>query len=94
MAVRTLRNEKRFLFFHESEVSCRPNSTSLSSRDLSNLRLRDSRGQPLPGLVMVGSVPLADLQISRLLSDPRCVPLEIPVSQIFSSLKLRLLIHH
>ena len=88
LAVRTLRKEKRFLFRSAASLLrslADLNSPSLSSRDLSNLRLRDSRGQPLPGLVMVGSfVPLADLQISRLLSDPRCVPLEIPVSQIFS----------
>jgi uncharacterized protein YgbK (DUF1537 family) len=53
----------------------------LSAKKLAALRRRDALGQSLPGLVMVGShVPLADAQLERLLQEPACAGLELPVA--------------
>jgi len=50
---------------------------------LARLRRRGPQGRPLPGLVLVGShVPLADQQLERLLQDPACVPIELPVAKL------------
>ena len=39
--------------------------------------------RPKPGLVLVGShVPLADAQLTQLLTEPRCVGLELPVAKL------------
>ena len=47
------------------------------------LRRRDGAGQPLPGLVLVGShVPLADAQLQRLLAEPGCGGVELPVAKL------------
>ena len=47
------------------------------------LRRRDGSGEPLPGLVLVGShVPLADAQLQRLLAEPACRGLELPVAKL------------
>jgi uncharacterized protein YgbK (DUF1537 family) len=47
------------------------------------LRRRGPDGQPLPGLVLVGShVPLADAQVQRLLAEPGCVGLELSVAKL------------
>jgi uncharacterized protein YgbK (DUF1537 family) len=46
-------------------------------------RRRDGAGAPLPGLVLVGShVPLADAQLARLLEQPGCALVELPVVRI------------
>jgi len=90
-AVRRLQGRKRFLFraaaslinglVNAGEPPLGPQP--LSSAGLARLRLRDSTGLALPGLVLVGShVPLADQQLERLLADPRCVGLELPVARI------------
>jgi len=50
---------------------------------LAALRRRDGAGQPLPGLVLVGShVPLADAQLERLLAEQGCSGLELPVAKL------------
>ena len=55
----------------------------LDAEGLAALRRCDPAGQPLPGLVLVGShVPLADQQLEALLADPRCQGLELPVARI------------
>jgi uncharacterized protein YgbK (DUF1537 family) len=55
----------------------------LSAQKLAALRRRDAQGQPLPGLVLVGShVPLADVQLERLLQEPACAGLELPVARL------------
>jgi uncharacterized protein YgbK (DUF1537 family) len=55
----------------------------LSAQKLSGLRRRDAQGQPLPGLVLVGShVPLADAQLERLLQQSGCAGLELPVARL------------
>jgi uncharacterized protein YgbK (DUF1537 family) len=55
----------------------------LSPQGLAALRRQDSQGQPLPGLVLVGShVPLADAQLERLLQHPACAGLELPVARL------------
>jgi uncharacterized protein YgbK (DUF1537 family) len=55
----------------------------LSAEGLAALRRRDALGQPLPGLVLVGShVPLADAQLERLLQEPACAGLELPVARL------------
>jgi uncharacterized protein YgbK (DUF1537 family) len=55
----------------------------LSAKKLAALRRRDALGQSLPGLVMVGShVPLADAQLERLLQEPACAGLELPVARL------------
>jgi uncharacterized protein YgbK (DUF1537 family) len=55
----------------------------LSAQKLAGLRHRDALGQPLPGLVMVGShVPLADAQLERLLQQSGCAGLELPVARL------------
>ncbi|MEB3265145.1 MAG: four-carbon acid sugar kinase family protein [Cyanobacteriota bacterium] len=49
---------------------------------------RDGGGTPLPGLVLVGShVPLADAQLARLLEQPGCALVELPVARIQRSLE-------
>lgn len=55
----------------------------LDAAGLARLRRRDARRQALPGLVLVGShVPLADAQLERLLADPGCRGLELPVDRL------------
>jgi uncharacterized protein YgbK (DUF1537 family) len=55
----------------------------LDPEGLAGLRRRDPAGHPLPGLVLVGShVPLADAQLQRLLAEPGCVGLELPVASL------------
>jgi uncharacterized protein YgbK (DUF1537 family) len=55
----------------------------LSAEGLAALRRRDALGQPLPGLVLVGShVPLADAQLERLLQQSGCAGLELPVARL------------
>jgi uncharacterized protein YgbK (DUF1537 family) len=50
---------------------------------LAGLRRRGGRGKPMPGLVLVGShVPLADSQLERLLADPGCGGVELPVATV------------
>jgi uncharacterized protein YgbK (DUF1537 family) len=54
----------------------------LDAAGLAGLRRRDASGAPLSGLVLVGShVPLADAQLERLLQEPGCEGLEIPVAK-------------
>ena len=55
----------------------------LDCQGLAQLRRRSPQGRPLPGLVLVGShVPLADQQLGRLLQDPACVAIELPVAKL------------
>jgi uncharacterized protein YgbK (DUF1537 family) len=55
----------------------------LEAAGLAHLRRRDGHGRVRPGLVIVGShVPLADAQLERLLADPRCRGLELPVDRL------------
>jgi uncharacterized protein YgbK (DUF1537 family) len=50
---------------------------------LAGLRRRGPDGAGLPGLVLVGShVPLADAQLARLLAEPGCGAVEIPVARV------------
>ena len=65
-----------------------PGASPLSATGLAGLRRRDSTGEALPGLVLVGShVPLADAQLQELLADGRCAGLELPVDRIARVLK-------
>ena len=55
----------------------------LDPAGLAALRRRDSNGEPLPVLVLVGShVPLADQQLEQLLQEPSCRGLEVPVTKL------------
>jgi uncharacterized protein YgbK (DUF1537 family) len=50
---------------------------------LAQWRRRGQGGEPLPGLVLVGShVPLADAQLELLLGEPGCVGIELPVARL------------
>ena len=50
---------------------------------LARLRRCGPGGEPLPGLVLVGShVPLADAQLEELLREPGCAGLELPVARL------------
>nr|AUG32463.1 hypothetical protein PLO_469 [Paulinella longichromatophora] len=82
---------KRFLFRSAAsfitELADLP-PQPLNIKQLCNLRRRNSEGEPLPGLIMVGSyVPLADSQLENLLADPLCTGLELPLSQLVNILK-------
>jgi uncharacterized protein YgbK (DUF1537 family) len=60
----------------------------LSAQGLAALRRRDAQGQPLPGLVLVGShVPLADAQLERLLQQSTCAGLELPVARLAAAVE-------
>jgi uncharacterized protein YgbK (DUF1537 family) len=60
----------------------------LSAQKLAALRRRDALGQPLPGLVLVGShVPLADAQLERLLQQSGCAGLELPVARLAAAVE-------
>jgi uncharacterized protein YgbK (DUF1537 family) len=51
--------------------------------ELAALRRRGGGGGPLPGLLLVGShVPLADRQLARLLAEPECAAVEVPVETV------------
>ncbi len=51
--------------------------------ELAVLRRRGAGGGPLPGLVLVGShVPMADRQLARLLAEPACAAVEVPVETV------------
>ena len=55
----------------------------LAGPDLVALRRRGRDGEPLRGLVLVGShVPLADAQLASLLAEPLCTGLELPVARL------------
>ena len=90
-AVRRVQGRKRLLFrsaaslinglVNAGETPLGPQP--LSATGLADLRRRDSTGEALPGLVLVGShVPLADAQLQELLADGRCTGLELPVARI------------
>lgn len=60
----------------------------LDARGLAGLRRRGSAGQPLPGLVLVGShVPLADAQLAQLLLEPACALVELEVTKLWRVLE-------
>lgn len=55
----------------------------LAPAGLAALRRRGADGEPLPGLVLVGShVPLADRQLAHLLDQPGCDGVEVPVDRL------------
>ncbi|MFM7237284.1 MAG: four-carbon acid sugar kinase family protein [Cyanobium sp.] len=55
----------------------------LAAAGLAALRRRGAGGVPLGGLVLVGShVPLADAQLERLLAQPGCRGVELPVAKV------------
>jgi uncharacterized protein YgbK (DUF1537 family) len=85
-AVLALKGERRFLFRSAASLVkalADPGPQPLDSAGLARLRRRGPNGEEMPGLVMVGShVPLADQQLMRLLRDPRCIVLELPVRHI------------
>ena len=91
VAVHRLQGQKRFLFrsaaslinglVNAGTVPLGPQP--LSAKGLAGQRRRNSTGEALPGLVLVGShVPLADAQLQELLADGRCAGLELPVARI------------
>ena len=91
VAIRRLQGRKRFLFRSAASllnglVDSGPSPLGpqpLDASGLVGLRRRDLLGQPLPGLVVVGShVALADQQLEVLLADARCRGLELPVARI------------
>ena len=91
VAIRRLQGRKRFLFRSAASLlnglvdsgSSPLGPQPLDARGLVGLRRRDPLGQPLPGLVVVGShVALADQQLEVLLADARCRGLELPVARI------------
>ena len=90
-AVSALQGQRRFLFRSAASLinglvdgGCEPlGPQPLDAEGLAALRRCDPAGQPLPGLVVVGShVPLADQQLETLLADPRCKGVELPVARI------------
>ena len=55
----------------------------LDPSGLAAMRRRSSKGQPLPGLVLVGShVPLADAQLQSLLAESACGGVELDVAKV------------
>jgi uncharacterized protein YgbK (DUF1537 family) len=91
VAIRRLQGRKRFLFRSAASllnglVDSGPSPLGpqpLDAQGLVGLRRRDLHGQPLPGLVVVGShVALADQQLKVLLADQRCRGIELPVARI------------
>ena len=55
----------------------------LDPAGLAALRRRNSEGQPLAGLVLVGShVPLADAQVQSLLAEPACGGVDLEVAKV------------
>jgi len=55
----------------------------LDPAGLAALRRRNSEGQPLAGLVLVGShVPLADAQVQSLLAEPACGGVNLEVAKV------------
>ena len=91
VAIRRLQGRKRFLFRSAASllnglVDSGPlplGPQPLDARGLVGLRRRDLHGQPLPGLVVVGShVTLADQQLKSLLASERCRGIELPVARI------------
>ena len=90
-AVSTLQGQRRFLLRSSAIlINCLVDGGGeplgpqpLDAEGLADLRRCDPAGQPLPGLVVVGShVPLADQQLETLLADPRCKGVELPVARI------------
>ena len=90
-AVSALQGQRRFLFRSAASLinglvdgGGEPlGPQPLDAEGLAALRRCDPAGQPLPGLVVVGShVPLADQQLETLLADRRCEGLELPVARI------------
>ncbi len=60
----------------------------LDVRGLAGLRRRAPAGEPLPGLVLVGShVPLADAQLAELLREPGCALVELDVAKVWRVLE-------
>ena len=91
VAIRRLQGRMRFLFRSAASllnglVDSGPSPLGpqpLDARGLVGLRRRDPLGQPLPGLVVVGShVALADQQLKSLLANARCRGIELPVARI------------
>ena len=91
VAIRRLQGRKRFLFRSAASllnglVDSGPSPLGpqpLDAQGLVGLRRRDLHGQPLPGLVVVGShVALADQQLRSLLANVRCRGIELPVARI------------
>ena len=91
VAIRRLQGRKRFLFRSAASllnglVDSGPSPLGpqpLDAQGLVGLRRRDLHGQPLPGLVVVGShVALADQQLTSLLAHERCRGIELPVARI------------
>ncbi len=91
VAIRRLQGRKRFLFRSAASllnglVDSGPlplGAQPLDARGLVGLRRRDLHGQPLPGLVVVGShVTLADQQLTSLLANEGCRGIELPVARI------------
>ena len=85
-AVEQLRGSKRFLFRSAASLLnglANLGPQPLGAEGLVRMRRRDQLGVLLPGMVMVGShVPLADVQLERLLEAPQCVGLELPVARL------------
>ena len=95
-AVQQLQGRRRFLFRSAASLinglvdgGLRPLGPQPRRPDeLAKLRRRDSNGDWLPGLVVVGShVPLADQQLETLLSESACSGLELPVARIARALE-------
>ena len=91
VAIRRLQGRKRFLFRSAASllnglVDSGPSPLGpqpLDAGGLAGLRRRDPFGEPLPGLVVVGShVALADQQLKSLLANERCRGIELPVARI------------
>ncbi len=91
VAIRRLQGRKRFLFRSAASllnglVDSGPSPLGpqpLDVQGLVGLRRRDLHGQPLPGLVVVGShVSLADQQLKSLLANEGCRGIELPVARI------------
>ena len=91
VAIRKLQGRKRFLFRSAASllnglVDSGPSPLGpqpLDAQGLVSLRRRDLHGQPLPGLVVVGShVSLADQQLKSLLANEGCRGIELPVARI------------
>ena len=85
-AVQSLNGERRFLFrAAASLVKALANleDQPMNAQTLARLRRRNSCGEALPGLVLVGSyLPLADQQLKKLLAVARCKGIELSAQQI------------
>ncbi len=87
--VRSLLLKKRFLFRSAASLInglAKLDAQTLGPKELVDFRRRNNFGIPLEGMVIVGSfVPLADIQLKRLLESSKCVGIEVQLATVLNA---------